>query len=245
MIYDRYAEVYDSSGQIHFSLRMIAYLAELLPCLGFAGTSACDLACGTGTLTLSLAQRGWRAWGVDRSAAMLAKAKLKAVELGLEVDWSQQDMREFSLPERVDLVTCCYDSINYLLALTELEATFRRVAGALKPGGLLLCDANTPWFYENAFAGTFFIEGEGVAMAIRSIYDSQTREAVTDLVGFARRGDLYERFQEVHVQRAHSEEEMAAALAASGLQELARYRCFGFDRPDSETPRIMWVARGN
>lgn len=243
MIYNRYAEVYDRSGQIHFSLRLIAYLAELLPRLGFDGDSACDLACGTGTLALSFAQRRWRARGVDASAAMLAEARRKAGELGLRVEFSQQDMRSFTLPERVDLVTCCYDSVNYLLSPSDLAATFSRVAGALKPGGLFCCDANTPWFYDNVHVGTHFAEGEGVAVAVRGTYDPETREAVAELIGFVQRGELYERFQETHLQRAHSEKEMRAALAAAGLAEVACYRCFGFDPPDSETTRQMWVAR--
>jgi SAM-dependent methyltransferase len=243
MIYDRYAEVYDRSGQIHFSLRVIAYLAELLPRLGFAGDSACDLACGTGTLALSFAQRGWRVYGVDASAAMLADARRKAVELGLPVEFSQQDMRYFALPEQVDLVTCCYDSSNYLLSPSDLAATFGRVARALKPGGLFLCDANTPWFYENVHVGTHFAEGEGVAVAVRGTFDPETREAVAELVGFVQRGALFERFQETHIQRAHTELEMQAALRAAGLEEVACYRCFGFDQPDVEATRLMWVAR--
>ena len=243
MIYHRYAEIYDRSGQIHFSLRMIAYLAELLPRLGFKGDSACDLACGTGTLALSFAQRGWRAYGVDASPAMLTEARHKAEELGLNVRFSQQDMRSFALPEQVDLVTCCFDSINYLLSPADLESTFRRVAAALKPGGLFCCDANTPWFYENVHVGTYFTEGDGAAIAVRCTYDQGTREAVAELIGFIRRGELYERFREVHAQRAYLEAEVGEALVAAGLREVARYRCFGFDPPDQETPRLMWVAK--
>jgi triosephosphate isomerase len=74
VIYDRYAQVYDNSGQVHFSLRMIAYLSDLLPRFGWQGESALDLACGTGTLALAYAQWGLRAYGVDGSAAMLREA---------------------------------------------------------------------------------------------------------------------------------------------------------------------------
>ncbi|MHB1134580.1 MAG: class I SAM-dependent DNA methyltransferase [Chloroflexota bacterium] len=243
MIYDRYAEIYDESGQVHFSLRMIAYLSELLPRQGFIGESMLDLACGTGTLALSFAQRGWRAYGIDASQAMLAQARRKATELGLAVESSQQDMRYFSLPAPVDLVTCCYDSVNYLLSVDDLVATFARVAAALRPGGLFLCDANTPWFYEHVHAGTHFTEGEGVSVAVLGTYDRASREAEAELVAFVRRGELWQRFAETHVQRAHTEVEMAAALAAAGLVEVGRYRCFGFDPPDLEAPRLLWAAR--
>lgn len=243
MIYDRYAEVYDRSGQIHFSLRMISYLSDLMPRLGWQGDSALDLACGTGTLALSYAQRGWRTYGVDASAAMLAVARAKAAEMGLTVAFSQQDMRTFALPERVDLVTCCFDSLNYMLSVADLEAVCRRVAAALRPGGLFAFDVNTPWMYENTWSGTFFVQGEGLAVVIQGTYDPDTRLAVADLVGFVQRDDLYERFAETHEQRAHSAEEVTAALAAAGLVEVARYHCFGFDPPRPDTPRVMWVAK--
>ena len=243
MIYDRYAQVYDDSGQVHFSLRMIAYLSTLLPRLGFIGESALDLACGTGTLALSFAQRGWRTLGIDASPAMLAEARRKAAELGLVVEFSQQDMRSFALPAPVDLVTCCYDSINYLLSRDDLAATMARVAAALRPGGLCLFDVNTLWFYEQLHPGVYFTEGEGLSVAVRGTYDAERREAEGKLVGFVRRGELWERFEETHLQRAHTEDELAAALAASGLAEIARYRCFGFEPPDAETPRLLWAAR--
>jgi SAM-dependent methyltransferase len=103
-IYERYAEFYDESGQIGYSLRMIPYLWQVLERHGFQGNSALDLACGTGTMALAMAQRGWRAYGVDASAAMLAQARRKAEEAGLPLLLSQQDMRTFILPERVDSV---------------------------------------------------------------------------------------------------------------------------------------------
>jgi len=104
---------------------------------------------------------------VDASPAMLAQARRKAAELGLAVEFSQQDMRYFALPAPVDLVSCCYDSINYLLSVDDLRSTCRRVAAALAPGGLFLCDANSPWFYEHIYPGTYFTEGEGVSVAVR------------------------------------------------------------------------------
>ncbi len=243
LIYDRYAEVYDASGQIHFSLRMIAYLADLLPRLGWQGESALDLACGTGTLALSYAQRGLRAYGIDASPAMLAVARSKAAELGLSVEFSRQDMRCFALPERVDLVTCCYDSINYLLSVADLEAAFGQVAAALSPGGLFVFDVNTPWLYENVHGGTHFAQAEGLAIVVQGTYDAETRLAVAEVIGFVRRDGLYERFDETHEQRAHSDEELAGALAAAGLIEVARYHCFGFDPPRHDTPRTLWVAQ--
>jgi SAM-dependent methyltransferase len=243
MIYNRYAEVYDSSGQVHFSLRMIGYLTDLLPHHGWEGESALDLACGTGTLTLAYAQGGLRAYGVDASAPMLAQARQKAAELGLEARWSQQDMRAFSLPEQADLVTCCYDSLNYLLSEDDLRATFRQVAAVLRPGGLFVFDVNTPWMYENLGADTSFADGEDLGIVLQASYDRGTRLATWKLTGFVKREAMWERFDETHVQRSFATAELAGALSSAGLAEEGRYACFSLDVPQQDTSREMWVAR--
>ncbi|MHB1004665.1 MAG: class I SAM-dependent DNA methyltransferase [Chloroflexota bacterium] len=243
MIYDRYAEVYDASGQVHFSLRMIAYLTDLLPRLGWRGESALDLACGTGTLALAYAQWGLRAYGVDGSAAMLRQAEAKALALGLSARFGRQDMRSFAVPEPVDLISCGYDSLNYLLEPGDVLSTFRRVAAELRPGGLFAFDVNTAWMYENVHDGTHFAEGEGLAVAVQGTYDRETRLAVAKLTGFVQREAVWERFDETHYQRAHTDAELAAALRVAGLTEVARYHCFAFDPPRADTARVMWVAR--
>jgi SAM-dependent methyltransferase len=242
VIYRRYAEAYDASGQLHFSLRMADYLAVLLPRHAWSGKSVLDLACGTGTLALYFARLGLDVHAVDASAEMLARAGAKAEAEGLAVDFCQQDMRELDLAVSFDLVTCVYDSLNYLLDTSDLERTFRRVAAVLQPGGLFLFDVNTVWSYENTHPGTHFSEGEGVAVITQGTYDHRARLATTDIVGFIGRGACYERFHEVHAQRAHLPEEIERGLATAGLRVQARYECFGFDPPTAESPRVMWVA---
>src|SRR5689334_21494456 len=78
MIYHDYAPFYDGSGQLRFAVLSGQYLNELLARHPVAGRRALDLACGTGTLALLLADAGWDVIGLDSSAAMLAQARAKA-----------------------------------------------------------------------------------------------------------------------------------------------------------------------
>jgi hypothetical protein len=71
---------------------------------------------------------------------MLNEARAKAGQNGATVFWSQQDMRSFILPERVNLATCLYDSMNYMLTSDDLLRVFRRVFDALHPAA---CSALT------------------------------------------------------------------------------------------------------
>jgi SAM-dependent methyltransferase len=244
-IYGRYAEIYDRSGQIAFGLRMIPYLDEVLQRHPVSGRSLLDLACGTGTVALSFARQGWEVYGVDGSASMLAQARHKAQETNLLLALSQQDMRSFRLPHRVALVTCLYDSLNYMLTLDDLSQVFQRVSEVLLPGGLFLGDMNTQEMIEHDWDNnTFFVDGHDLAVVLQSEYDPQTRIGTVHLVGFEQQADvLYSRFDEEHAEIAYSDSATQAALEGAGLRVEAAYQCFGFAPPDAETRRILWVAR--
>ncbi len=242
-IYDRYAEIYDRSGQVGFSLRMIPYLQQLLEQHGCRGRIMLDLACGTGTIAVAFAEQGWRVYGVDASAAMLAQARAKSAEAGAGLLLSQQDMRSFTLPERVDLVTCLFDSLNYLLAVEDLQQTFARVAAYLKPGGLFICDMNTIWALEEIWDhNTYFQDGEELSIIMQSEYSDESHTVAVKVVAFVGCDGRYERIEETHCERGYHERTVSAAMERAGLTVLARYEAFGFDPPSSRSPRILWVA---
>jgi len=105
-----------------------------------AGTILVDLACGTGNSTIPWSRkRGWTVIGVDRSAAMLRVARRKS----RAVRWVHQDLTALSLDVRADLITCHFDALNHVLDERTLGRAFRRVAAALRPGGLFQFDLNT------------------------------------------------------------------------------------------------------
>src|SRR6476646_4853867 len=95
MIYHDYAPFYDGSGQLRFAVLMGQYLRELLERHPVSGRRALDLACGTGTLALLLADYGWDVTGLDSSAAMLDQADAKAEGMPTlgQVVFVQHDMR--------------------------------------------------------------------------------------------------------------------------------------------------------
>ncbi len=244
-IYDHYAQIYDDSGQIVFSIKMIPYLSELLDRHPVPARTMLDLACGTGTVALSFAHQGWDVYALDASSGMLDQARQKAQQAGQKLAFSQQDMRHFILPHPVALVTCLYDSLNYMLTLTDLEQVFRQVSAALMPGGLFLGDMNTQVTLEEVWgSNTFFVENQGMAVILRSHYQPQTRFSTVDIVGFVRQENgLYRRFDEHHTEIAHENQEVLDALTSAGLNVEAMYTCFLFDPVDQDTRRIMWVAR--
>jgi SAM-dependent methyltransferase len=246
-IYERYAPLYDASGQVRFALLTHSYLGELLARHPCPGRRALDLACGTGTLALLLAAEGWSVTGLDRSAAMLAEAEAKAAGASGALRFVLGDMRradELVGHARFDLATCTYDSLNYMLTEQDLAACFRAAAAALAPGGLYVADMNTRHFLEHDWGDCLIREQEGYVQIEQSQFDPATasnRMLLTGFVGDDERG--YERFDETHVERAYPAEQVAALLAAAGLRVEAQYDSFTFSPPGPRTQRIFWAAR--
>ena len=245
MMYARYAEVYDESGQIGFSLRMLEYLDRLLERYPPPARSMLDLACGTGTVALAFAQRGWDVYGVDASPQMLERARSKATSLALPVALSCQDMRHFVLPHPVALITCFYDSLNYMLTEDDLSQTLVCVARALVPGGLFLADVNTRYALEHVWGNNcFFSEGKNLAMVMDSSWDPGTELSTVHVVGFVRESSgLYDRFDEEHVEAAFDEAAMHRSFARAGLEVQALHECFTLASAEPEASRLLWVAK--
>lgn len=247
-IYHNYAPFYDASGQIRFIVLMGQYLGELLERHPPPGRRALDIACGTGTLALLLADQGWDVVGLDASAAMLALARAKAAALDTpgRASFVQGDMRTLLAvgPASFDLATCTYDSLNYLLREEDLAACFAAVARALRPGGLFVADMNTRHFLEHDWGTCAVEEHPGFVQITQSTFDPSCACSTMALTGFA--GDDqsgYTRFDEVHVERAYPEQLVRGLLAQSGLAPEAAYDCFTFQPTYPQSQRIAWVAR--
>lgn len=103
--------------------------------------SAADLGCGTGRFLARLCRilpEGAPLYGVDRSRQMLDVARRRTP--ADRVRLLCQDMRNFALPEPVDLLTCNFDALNYLTLEEELSAMFGACARNLAQCGHLIFD---------------------------------------------------------------------------------------------------------
>ena len=73
-----------------------------------------DLACGTGTLAVILANAGYETYGLDLSEKSVFLAKEKAMINRVYVDLKVADMTDFSYDREFDMITCFFDSINFI-----------------------------------------------------------------------------------------------------------------------------------
>lgn len=204
-----------------------------------------DLACGTGTLTCLLAERGYETIGVDRSAEML----MVAAEKGRQVNavppiFLQQSMQGLDLYGTVDACVCCLDSVNYVTRPAELRRAFQRVHLFLEPGGLFLFDVNAPAKLREMDGQVFLDETEDTYCIWRADYSVRRRICTYGMDLFFRQEDgLWRREEEVHEEYAYEPEELEAFLKTAGFRHIQRHGDRKIRSPREDEGRIFFSAR--
>ena len=135
-----------------------------------------DLACGTGTMTALLTERGYELIGVDGSEDMLLEAREKAQTLtGVPPLFLHQSMPELDLYGTVEAAICCLDSLNYLTEAREVRETFRRLHLFIAPGGSLVFDVHALGKLEAMDGQVWLDEREDVYCVWRTEYSRRSR----------------------------------------------------------------------
>ena len=216
-----------------------------------------DLACGTGSMTLELAARGYDMIGIDGSAEMLSEAYSRAMERK-GILFLQQDMRSFELYGTVGAITCCLDSVNYLLSSKDLDACFACVHNYLDPNGLFLFDVNTPYKFRHVYGNNAYVledelvwdegtdteERAAVYCGWQNTYHSDTALCDFDLSLFEELPNgTYRREDEHQTERCYTMEEIKAALDRANLEYLGVWEDYRFAEVTEETERWYFVAR--
>jgi 2-polyprenyl-3-methyl-5-hydroxy-6-metoxy-1,4-benzoquinol methylase len=147
--YDAMAPFYDRFTAHHDYELWVGGLLRLAYEHGLAGSRALDAGCGTGKSFVPLLTRGFEVTACDASPAMLEVAAGKA---GAGVALRCADLRELEALGEFDLITCLDDVANYLTEPDDLTSALRGLARNLRPGGVLVFDANTLATYRSFFA---------------------------------------------------------------------------------------------
>lgn len=205
-----------------------------------------DLACGTGSMSIELARRGYDMTGVDISDDMLCAARGKADSEGIgNLLLLCQDMREFELYGTVDAVVCCLDSINHLSGSGDLERCLACVHNYLAPGGLFIFDVNTPYKFENIYAdNAYILESDGLFCGWQNYYNKKSRICDFYISVFERSRDgKYARFDESQKERMYTEKALKRALKSSGFELLCLSGGYNFSAPASDCERWYITAK--
>jgi len=181
--------------------------------------SVLDLCCGTATVSLILAGRGYDIVAADASSDMLSIAQEKAFERSFAHQplFLNQSAEELDLYGTVDAAVCSLDSINYL-SPDALREAVRRVELFLEPGGIFMFDVNSLLKFRQMDSQTFIDETDNVFCVWRTELDEKEKTCSYGIDIFSRiTGNKWYRSFEEHTEYLYSREELADILAGAGF----------------------------
>ena len=223
--------------------KIVEFYHEILQQEGVAPRTAIDLACGTGSVALVMAQRGYEVIGVDMSEEMLTVAAQRAAELPRMPLFSCQKLQQLRLPRGVDMAVCALDGLDYILEPADCQEAIRRVYRALNPGGIFIFDVNTPEKLRAMDGQVFLDEDEDVYCVWRGEFDEGTNICSYGMDLFQREGGVWQRSFEEHQEYAYSVAELTAYLKNAGFTHIRVYADGKLTAPAVGEQRIYFSAR--
>ena len=202
-----------------------------------------DLACGTGSLTWLLAERGYDTTGVDLSEDMLAQARDKNWDVPIQPLFLHQSMDKLDLNDTVDACVCCLDSVNYVTRPALLRRAFCRVHTFLTPGGVFLFDIRTPEALAAVDGQMFIDEDEDTYCVWQGEFSPKRRICTYYMDVFRREGEVWHRGQEEHQEYAYTVDELTEMLQNAGFVDIKCYGGWTRRAPKPTDDRVCFFAR--
>ena len=218
--YTDFAYIYDSLMHKDIDYEKWAdYIENLFIMYDVNPDLVCDLACGTGNITIPLAKRGYDMTGVDISEDMLNIAREKAD--GLDILFLNQSMTDLDLFGTMGAFLCMID-----------------------PDGLFIFDISTEYKLKNVIGSNTFVHSDkNIFYTWQNRFIEKRKLSDMFLTFFVKQGKKYSRFEERHLQRAYSVNELTLLLKKAGFKTVDTYDELSFDKPKKDSERIVFVCR--
>lgn len=136
-LFENYGQKYDNESFTQGTLGECDFIEQEL---GFnKSLKILDIGCGTGRHSIELTRRGYQVTGVDLSESQINRAKEKADEQKLKIDFFQGDARNLPFNEEFDIALMLCEGGFPLMETDEMNFEILRSAGrSLKPKGKLI-----------------------------------------------------------------------------------------------------------
>lgn len=191
-----------------------------------------DVGCGTGVLIELLDKHGWNSMGTDLSWSMLEVASRHRQISPL----LQSNMCALPFSESIHMITCLFDSLNFVLTEEEVEAAIQSFADALLPGGVAYFDVVTERMIMAHFDNTSWSEDFGnFRSRWHSAWDPENQMCETSIRVNA--GDI-----SLTRERIYSQEFLEQAVAKAGLTLLAVRDAYTWHEATRRSARLEFVA---
>ncbi|MCR4775441.1 MAG: class I SAM-dependent methyltransferase [Saccharofermentans sp.] len=240
--YDALALYYDTMQSDMDAAAWADFISKLIKRHSKRNTvSITDLGCGTGSVTVELAKKGYEMTGIDSAEEMLAQASTK--EGAQEVIWSVQDITDFDIGGKTDCFISTLDTVDHITDGQALERLFASVGENLEDGGLFIFDAITMHHLADTLSDNIFYEDyDDFTLLWVNSFEEETKINTAELTLFALTGDgLYERFDGELVEKYYPSGFFVTAGEKAGLELLAVYGELKDNDPSEDEERSFYV----
>jgi SAM-dependent methyltransferase len=245
------AEAYDAEVDQLRASADVPFYVELAREAAAAGNPVLELGCGTGRVTIPIAQAGVEVVGLDNAAAMLEVARRKA-DGATNPRWVQADMAGFRLGERFGLVIIPFRSFLLLLTVEEQKACLARIHEHLVSGGRLALNIFNPsilaiadWLGDRGQRWLRSLPEPGRERWVNRRYSpgsQELNETRTDVL-LSDEGAVIQRVERNLRLRWVYRYEMEHLLALAGFEVEALYGWFDRTPFAEDSDEMVWVAR--
>lgn len=244
MSYDNFSRFYDMlTDNVEYEKRA-DYFCRLLSMCGIKEGILLDLGCGTGSVSVKMAEKGFDVIGVDSSIGMLNAAQQKMFESGKHMLLLNQKMQEIDLYGTVDCAICVLDGINHLDSAEDVRKTFEKVSLFMNPGGAFAFDVNTIHKHKNVLADNAFVfEPDGLFCVWQNNYNSSDNSVEISLDFFEEEDGVYYRTGESFSERAYELDEIKKWLENSGFEVVGIFDDLTTDEVRADSEKAVFLAR--
>ena len=243
MAYGEFAKIYDEliNEDINYD-EMVDCILRICNENNIEFNDYLDIACGTGNVTVRIAKHFKNIYGVDLSEDMLREAFDKLKSECIKGKIICQDMTELSLNRKFDLITSVLDSTNYVTDIEGLKNYFKGVYEHLKDDGLFIFDVNSYYKLSEILGNNIYTYSEeDVFYTWENVFEDDLLSMF--LTFFVKKGELYERFEEEHLERAYKESQLESILEELDFKVINKFDGYSNDNVQANSERIVYVVK--
>lgn len=243
-MYSGFADYYDRLTDNVPYVKWVGYFERLFKKFRKEPHLILDLACGTGSISKILAQRGYEVIGVDFSEEMLSYALEKTDGMENQPMFIVQPIDMLDMYGTVDTVVSCLDSLNYITTPATLKRVFSRVFNFLEPDGLFIFDLNTEARFIAHSDETFIREDEDFYCVWKASYSPKSHicRYYVDIFEGPDEEEKYSLMREIHRERYYPESEIRALLDETGFKVYGIFGELKTSAPRENEQRVFYVA---
>jgi SAM-dependent methyltransferase len=233
------AEFYDELMKPVPYRMWVSYYLLLLSMQEVKPKSMLEMCCGTGTLTELLHKEGFEIEGFDLSESMVQIARDKASRKKLPLRYEIMNASNADMGRQFDSVFSFFDSLNNIINPADLQEAFFTAANHIPDGGSFIFDLNTAYaFRAKMFNQQDLSKKSKVRYRWRGDWNEESQLIQVRMKFWVGETE----FEEVHVQRAYTIDEVVPMLEQAGFAKIRTFHSYTLEQPREKSDRIHFAC---